>query len=156
GRPAHLLPEQLGVAPPRRAEHGALRRVGPGPEIRRGPDEGREPAAQHQRRRRVHARLREPPMTACTRRALGPALAALACGLAAGCTRAPPLTVVRGTLTKGTQPVAEVMIQFAPDDAGPDAKVAYGHADAAGAFVMKTLPHGTGVVPGTYRITLQP
>ena len=95
-------------------------------------------------------------MTACTRRALGPALAALACGLAAGCNRAPPLTVVRGILTTGTQPVAEVMIQFAPDDAGPDAKVAYGHADAAGAFVMKTLPHGTGVVPGTYRITLQP
>jgi hypothetical protein len=83
-------------------------------------------------------------------------LVGVACGLAAGCAKGPTLTPVRGTLTKGAQPVADVMIQLAPDNAGPEAKVAYGHTNAAGAFVMKTLPHGDGVVPGTYRVTLQP
>ena len=48
------------------------------------------------------------------------------------------------------------MVQFAPDDAGPEAKVAYGHTDASGGFVLKSLPHEDGAVPGTYRITLQP
>jgi hypothetical protein len=94
-------------------------------------------------------------MTVRLRRAHGPAVLGVCCALAAGCS-GPTLVPVRGTLTKGDQPVADVMIQFAPEEAGPEAKVAYGHTDASGGFVLKTLPHGDGAAPGTYRVTLQP
>jgi hypothetical protein len=95
-------------------------------------------------------------MSVSVRRALGPALVVVCWAAAAGCSRGPALVPVTGTLTKGGQPVADVMIQLAPEGGPADGKVAYGHADASGAFAMKTLPHGDGVVAGTYRVTLQP
>ena len=95
-------------------------------------------------------------MILSVRRVLCPVLVGACCALTAGCAKGPTPVAVRGTLTKGSQPVADVMIQFAPDGDAAGAKVAYGHTDAAGAFVPKTLPEGDGIIPGTYRVTLQP
>src|SRR5262245_44079179 len=94
-------------------------------------------------------------MSLSLRRAAVLALA-VACGFAAGCARSPKLVAVRGTLTKGAQPLPDVMIQLAPDEEGSEALAAYGHSDMSGAFVMQTLPHGKGVVPGRYRVALLP
>ena len=95
-------------------------------------------------------------MIVTVRRVLCSVLMGACCAVATGCARGPTPVSVRGTLTKDGQPVANVMIQAAPDGNAADTKVAYGHTDSTGAFVMKTLPQGDGVIPGTYRVTLQP
>jgi len=96
-------------------------------------------------------------MSVRVRRVLCAVTVVACCAVAAGCSRGPALVPVRGTLVQGGgKPLPDVMIQLAPDGDAADAKVAYGHTDAAGAFVMQTLPNGEGVIPGTYRVALLP
>lgn len=73
--------------------------------------------------------------------------------LVAGC--APGVVPVTGRLTKGTEPIAGVMVSLSPIDASSDASVAHGGTEPDGKFTLYSLPR-KGVIPGVYKVTLQP
>lgn len=77
-------------------------------------------------------------------------------GLAAltGC--GPKLVPVTGTLTKGADPIPNVIVQFSPVDPRSGGMEAYNQTDGQGRFTLRTLTRGPGVVPGEYKVLLQP
>jgi hypothetical protein len=86
------------------------------------------------------------------------ALLLVACVLAAGCMskRVPKLVPVTGKLSYQGQPVKGVTVQLVADSAaGTHAPSAMGQTDAEGHFMLQSPPHGDGVAPGRYKVTLQ-
>lgn len=78
------------------------------------------------------------------------------CGLLAGCGRGKiNLVPVQGTILHLGKPVAEATVCFIPD--GPDAGgrvMAQGTTRDDGTFELESYPHGAGVMPGKYKVTV--
>lgn len=83
------------------------------------------------------------------------ALLLAAAAALAGCSAGPGLVAVEGTLTgPDGKPMADVLVQFAPDAPGGKALGSSGVTDAAGAFVLTADDGRPGAVPGPHRVTL--
>jgi hypothetical protein len=75
----------------------------------------------------------------------------------AGCGNKPKLVKVQGKVLFKDQPLTGGSIWFQPDEAkGNTGEKASCQLALDGAFTMRTYPHGDGVVPGTYKVTLAP
>lgn len=73
--------------------------------------------------------------------------------LLAGCGEtAPKLVPVGGTVLYKGKGLCPANIYFQPR--GPEGKLAFAALQTDGTFVMKTMNHGAGVVPGVYKVTL--
>ncbi|MGL4551438.1 MAG: hypothetical protein ACRC33_09645 [Gemmataceae bacterium] len=84
-------------------------------------------------------------------------LAAALAGCAAGCGGGPKVAPVTGTVTHKGQPLTAGSIVFHPAAGNgwagePPSSV----LQMDGRFTMKTYPHGEGVPPGSYQVTLVP
>jgi hypothetical protein len=66
------------------------------------------------------------------------------------------LVPVNGQVTYRGRGVSKATVQLLADTAkGTHAPTATGETDADGAFTLQTPPHGAGVVPGHYKVTVQ-
>lgn len=72
-----------------------------------------------------------------------------------GCSSKPKLVPVTGTVTHKGQPLTAGSIWFHPADANQTEKPGCQLA-LDGSFAMRTYPHGQGVPPGSYKVTLSP
>jgi hypothetical protein len=73
--------------------------------------------------------------------------------LCGGCgAEGPVLVPVEGTVTLDGQPVKGASVTFMPQFAG---QPAMGRTDAAGAFTLRTHPHGPGAMPGTHHVSVR-
>lgn len=79
------------------------------------------------------------------------------CLAVAGCGRPPEkLVPVSGQVIYRGRGVAKATVQLLPDTAkGTHAASATGETDADGSFALQTPPHGAGVRPGHYKVTVQ-
>jgi hypothetical protein len=84
------------------------------------------------------------------------ALFALAIG-PAGCGSKPKLVAVTGKVTHKGNPVTGGSVWFHPEggDQGKPEKMS-GQLQTDGTFTGRTFPHGDGIPPGKYRVTLSP
>jgi hypothetical protein len=81
----------------------------------------------------------------------------LATAVCAGCGTKPKLASVTGKVTHGGKAVTGGSVWFHPEsgnETGPE-RVS-GQLQLDGTFVARTFPHGDGVPPGRYRVTLSP
>jgi hypothetical protein len=66
------------------------------------------------------------------------------------------LVPVSGKVTYRGRGVSRATVQLLADTAkGTEAPTATGQTDTDGSVTLQTPPHGTGVVPGHYRVTVQ-
>lgn len=77
--------------------------------------------------------------------------------VAAGCGKKPTLVPVTGRVTQGSKPVTGGSIWFHPTGEGSGSSERMsGQLQIDGTFVARTFPHGDGIPPGHYRVTLSP
>lgn len=80
---------------------------------------------------------------------------AIACGFlgwmgVCGCSHGPQCIPVRGTVTRGGQPVAGAEVTFQPVQGSP----AIGKTNEQGEFLLSTFGDKDGALPGDYRVTI--
>lgn len=74
----------------------------------------------------------------------------------AGCNSdKPKLVAATGKVTFKNQPLTAGSLFFHPESASGPAKIS-SLLQLDGSFAMKTFPHGDGVPPGKYKVTLAP
>lgn len=81
----------------------------------------------------------------------------LVVGCVAGCGQKPKLVPVTGRVTHYGKSVTGGSVWFHPEG-GTDDKVERmsGQLQLDGTFVARTFPHGDGIPPGNYKVTLSP
>ena len=81
----------------------------------------------------------------------------LAVVAAIGCGNKPKLVSVTGKVTHGGKTVTGGSVWFHPEggNEGKSERMS-GQLQADGTFTARTFPHGDGIPPGTYRVTLSP
>jgi hypothetical protein len=77
----------------------------------------------------------------------------LALLLLTGCGKSGPVSV-RGVVKLDGQPVVGAAVTFIAQD--PGGRDAYGSTDENGAFELSTTKPGDGVLPGKYKVVIQP
>jgi hypothetical protein len=87
-----------------------------------------------------------------------PAAAVLALALsAAGCGNKPKLVPVAGKVVHNGNPVVGGSVWFTPAEGNPyQGEKPGGQLQIDGSFKAKTIPHGDGMPPGKYTVTLSP
>jgi hypothetical protein len=85
-------------------------------------------------------------------RVRGTGLAALMC-LAVGCNSSDRLVKVDGKVTLEGEPVGSAMVTFSPTTTG---RMANGITGPDGTFHLTTHEEGDGIMPGHYKVTVQP
>jgi hypothetical protein len=75
----------------------------------------------------------------------------------AGCGNKPKLVAVTGKVTHGGKSVTGGSVWFHPagGDQGKQERMS-GQLQLDGTFTARTFPHGDGIPPGKYRVTLSP
>ena len=82
---------------------------------------------------------------------------ALLAALTAGCGKKPELVSVTGKVTHGSKTVTGGSIWFHPTGESPSQTGQMsGQLQLDGTFTARTFPHGDGIPPGHYRVTLSP
>src|SRR6476659_4534962 len=75
----------------------------------------------------------------------------------AGCGSKPKLVTVTGRVSHGTRAVTGGSVWFHPDGGNEGkAERMSGLLQTDGTFSARTFPHGDGIPPGKYRVTLSP
>jgi hypothetical protein len=82
-------------------------------------------------------------------------LVAIALGLA-GCGKRPKLVAVTGKVTHNGQGVTGGSVWFHPDGGADGPEKMGGQLQLDGSFTARTFPHGEGIPPGKYKVTLSP
>jgi hypothetical protein len=74
-----------------------------------------------------------------------------------GCGEKPKLVTVTGTVTHKGNPVTGGSVWFHPTDGNPyPGEKPSGQLQLDGSFAARSFPHGDGMPPGKYRVTLSP
>ncbi len=77
--------------------------------------------------------------------------------LAAGCGGSPKLVPVTGKVVHGGKGLTAGSVWLHPAEGNPwQGEKPGGQLQLDGSFTMKTYPHGEGVPPGAYKVTLAP
>jgi hypothetical protein len=89
---------------------------------------------------------------------IGIEFAFLAAALAlAGCANKPKLVAVTGKVTHNGKAVTGGSVWFHPEGGNQDKPERMsGQLQLDGTFTAKTFPHGEGIPPGKYKVTLSP
>jgi len=75
----------------------------------------------------------------------------------AGCGTKPKLVAVTGKVTHGGKSVTGGSVWFHPERGNPDKPERMsGQLQLDGTFTARTFPHGDGIPPGKYKVTLSP
>lgn len=102
--------------------------------------------------------VKHPPLSVCRSARALVASTLLLVAVLAGCTRptGPPCFPVRGTVTQGGKPLAEVMVVLHPLTPPTEPfPLPLGYTDAQGRFALQTLGPVDGAPSGEYAITLE-
>ena len=85
------------------------------------------------------------------------ALTLLAVLTVGGCGNKPTLAPVKGRVTHGDRTVTGGSVWFHPEARrhGQSERMS-GQLQIDGTFIVRTFPHGDGIPPGHYRVTLSP
>ena len=93
--------------------------------------------------------------SAASRVAIGVCLLAFVSGCAKSDGDKPTLASVTGRVTFNNKAVTAATIAFMPDAAkGNRGQMATSVLQLDGSFTMETYPHGAGVMPGSYKVTV--
>ncbi|MEX0725610.1 MAG: hypothetical protein WEB58_07530 [Planctomycetaceae bacterium] len=74
--------------------------------------------------------------------------------LGCGGTDGPTTVAVSGTVTLNGQPLTAGRVRFMPD--APDGQMAFGDIDSSGNYVLSTKNPGDGIIPGSYKVAINP
>jgi len=74
--------------------------------------------------------------------------------LGCGNARLPGLVPASGIVTLNGEPIEGVTIVFAPLSPSGDARTATALSGAGGKFIVSTLDHNDGIMPGDYRVSV--
>ena len=82
---------------------------------------------------------------------------ASALAVVVGCGSKPKLVAVRGKITQGAKAVTGGSVWFHPEGSNEgNSERMSGLLQSDGTFTARTFPHGDGIPPGKYRVTLSP